>query len=484
MSGEPKETNWALEHIESRKSLIRASYDSIAEIREKWIIKNRYFYRKLGTFLKFIIEPDKKVLLFRSELGQLLPDLSPKKALGVDICQKMVSFARKKYPQYSFECADPEEVELKEKFDYIVFYTLGDIIDIEKAFLNAGRSADEGTRLIVINYNYLWRPLIVAAEKLGWKVPQPTQNWLNLPVIENMLYLAGYEVVKKYRQVLFPVNIPVVSWFFNDVLAKVPVIKDLCFLQIAVAKKIVNRPAEGYTVSVIVPCRNEKGNVADAVKRVPKMGKGTELIFCDDKSTDGTADEVRRMMALYPEKDIRLVPGPGICKAKNVWTGFEAASGDILMILDADLTVIPEELPYFYDAIATGRGEFINGSRMIYPMQEQAMRTLNIIGNKFFSLAFSYLLGQRLTDTLCGTKVLWRKDWPRVKGLLGSWGVEDRWGDYELIFGAAKLHLKIVEVPVHYLERVYGETKMTKRLSNGLVMLRMCIAALKKFKFV
>ncbi|MBI5642246.1 MAG: glycosyltransferase [Deltaproteobacteria bacterium] len=480
-----EDNNWALEHIKSRKEYVRGSYEKIADIREKWIDRNRYFYNKLSSFLNFIIEPGKKILLFRSELGQLLPNISPASALGVDICQKMVSFAKRKYPQFRFKCADPEDIELDEKFDYIVFYSLGDIIDIEKAFINAGAGASVDTRLIVINYNYLWRPLVFMAEKIGWKVPQPTQNWLNIPVIENILYLSGYEVVKKYHQVLFPVGVPILSWFLNDAVAKLPFIKNLCFLQIVVAKKIAAMPAERkYSVSVIVPCKNEKGNVEDAVRRIPEMGKGTEIIFCDDKSTDGTVEEIKRMMALYPEKNIKVVPGPGICKAKNVWTGFDAASGDILMILDADLTVIPEELPYFYNAIAEGRGEFINGSRMIYPMQDQAMRTLNIIGNKFFSLSFSYLLGQRLTDTLCGTKVLWRKDWPRVKALLGSWGVSDRWGDYELIFGAAKLHLKIVEVPVHYLERVYGETKMTKRLQNGLVMLRMCVAALKKFKFV
>lgn len=479
------ETNWALEHIESRKRYVRDSYEAIAPVREKWIRKNSYFYRKLGTFLKFIIEPRKSVLLFRSELGQLFDPIEPSRATGVDISKTMVELARAKHPDYDFQCGDPEHFRGEGRYDYIVFYSLGDIIDIERAFLNSADMAAEDTRLIVINYNYLWQPLVKLAEKIGWKVPQPTQNWLNAPVIENMLHISGFEVVKQYHQVLFPVGIPVLSWFLNDIAAKIPVIKKLCFLQILVAKKTVSRTkCDDYTVSVIIPCKNEKGNIEDAVKRVPEMGKGTEIIFCDDKSTDGTADEITRMMKEYPQKNIRLVNGPGICKAKNVWTGFDAAQGDILMILDADLTVIPEELPYFYKAISEGRGEFINGSRMIYPMQSQAMRTFNIIGNKFFSMAFSYLLGQRLTDTLCGTKVLWRRDWPRVKGLLGSWGIEDRWGDYELLFGAAKLHLKIVEVPVHYLERVYGETKMTKRITNGLVMLRMCMAALKRFKFV
>lgn len=479
------ESNWALEYLKSRRAYVRESYEKIAPVREKWIKKNRYFYNKLSSFLKFIIEPGKRVLLFRSELGQILENVEPSTGVGVEVCQKMVAMAKEKRPRFRFECADPESYSDPEKYDYVIFYSLGDIIDIEKAFLNARNFSTPSTRLIVINYNYLWRPLNVLAEKIGWKVPQPTQNWLNIPVIENMLHLAGYEVIKQYHQILLPVGVPLVSWFMNSVVARLPVIKNLCFIQILVAGEMTKKPGgKDCTVSVIIPCKNELGNVEGAVERIPAMGAGVEIIFCDDKSTDGTADEVRRMIKKYPEKNIRLVNGPGICKAKNVWTGFEAATGDILMILDADLTVIPEELPYFYDAIAEGRGEFINGSRMIYPMQKEAMRALNIIGNKFFGLSFSYLLGQRLTDTLCGTKVLWRRDWPRIKGLLGSWGIEDRWGDYELIFGAAKLHLKIVEVPVHYLERVYGETKMTKRLTNGLVMLRMCVAALKKFKFV
>lgn len=478
--------NWALEHIRSRKQYVRDSYAAIASVREKWIARNRYFYGRLSSFLKFIIEPGSRAVIFRSELGQLFDKLELSRAVGVDICEKMVSEALKLHPEVEFLCADPEDVALNGEFDHVIFYSLGDIIDIEKAFLNTRSFTGSGTRLIVINYNYLWRPLVYLAEKLGLKVPQPTQNWLNIPVLENLLHISGYEVVKKYYQVLFPFNVPLVSWFINGVVAKLPLVKKLCFIQILVARKSpeAHQVDRGYKVSVIVPCKNEKGNIEPAVRRIPEMGSGTEIIFCDDKSTDGTAEEVRRVIEKYPGRDIRLVAGPGICKARNVWAGFDASTGDILMILDADLTVIPEELPYFYGAIAGGAGEFINGTRMVYPMQKEAMRTLNILGNKFFSGAFSYLLGQNLTDTLCGTKVLFRRDWPRIKKLLGSWGITDRWGDYELIFGAAKLHLKIVEVPVHYLERTYGETKMTRRFQNGLIMLRMCFAALKKFKFV
>jgi glycosyltransferase involved in cell wall biosynthesis len=236
------------------------------------------------------------------------------------------------------------------------------------------------------------------------------------------------------------------------------------------------------SVSVIIPCKDEKENVEAAVRRMPELGRETEIIFCDDQSTDGTADETVRVRASYPHKDVSLKKGPGICKSKNVWTGFDAATCDILMILDADLTTMPEELSYFLDVIASGQAEFVNGSRLVYPVPKGAMNTANMLGNKFFSVAFTYLLGQRVKDTLCGTKVLWRSDWERIKPMIGSWGIEDRWGDYELLFGAAKLNLKILDLPVHYQERIYGSTKMTKVFRNGLVMLKMCWHGFLKLK--
>lgn len=212
------------------------------------------------------------------------------------------------------------------------------------------------------------------------------------------------------------------------------------------------------------------------------MGRRTEIIFCDDKSTDGTGDKVRRLQELNASRDIKLYDGPGVCKALNVWSGFDRAEGDILMILDADLTTMPEELPYFYDAIETGKAEFVNGTRFVFPMEGAAMKPLNIIGNRFFSALFSILLGETISDTLCGTKVLWRRDWPAIRVLSGRWGTNDRWGDYDLLFGAAKLHLRILDLPMHYQERFSGETRMTGRLRNGLIMLRMCWAAFLKFK--
>jgi len=282
---------------------------------------------------------------------------------------------------------------------------------------------------------------------------------------------------------LFPKWIPLLSWLMNEFFARLPGLRRLCMIQVMVARPVkAEKQLKDISVSVIVPCRNEEGNVALAVERIPEMGKQTEIIFCDDKSTDGTVGEVQRMKSLYPEKTIRLVNGPGICKAENVWAGFRAAEGEVLLILDADLSVMPEELPIFFEALVKGRGEFVNGSRLVYPMQEFAMKFANIIGNKFFGLVFSFLLDQRIKDTLCGTKGVWRRDWPRIERNLGSWGIHDLWGDYELLFGASRLQLEIVEVPVHYQERLHGVTKMTRVFANGWRMLKICWQAWRRLE--
>jgi glycosyltransferase involved in cell wall biosynthesis len=315
------------------------------------------------------------------------------------------------------------------------------------------------------------------------KVPRTEQNWLSTLDIANLLKLAGFEALETHRIVIVPKYVPLVSAFLNRFCARLPLLKRLCMTQVVIARLLPTLvPKEELSVSVIVPCKDEKGNVEDAAQRIPQMGRQTEIIFCDDRSTDGTTEEVLRMQSVYSEKDIHLERGPGVCKSRNVWTGFDAATGDILMILDADLTTIPEELPYFLDVIAAGEAEFVNGSRLVYPVPKGAMTTANMLGNKFFSIAFTYLLGQRVKDTLCGTKVLWRSDWERIKPMLGSWGIEDRWGDYELLFGAAKLNLKILDLPVHYQERTYGSTKMTRVFRNGLVMLKMCWHGFLKLK--
>jgi SAM-dependent methyltransferase len=480
---------WGPAALEQRRERTRAHLAKIAPRREGWIKHNRYYYELLSRLLRFLVEPQKKVLSVRCGTGNLLAVVRPSEGKGIDICAEIVGIAKQRNPSFEFAVAFPDNDEFQrafrpdEKFDYILFNDIGDTVDVLQAFRNLKPLCLRHTRLLVATYNHLWEPLVTFAEWIGMKVPRTEQNWLSIADIRNLLKLAGFEALETHRIVLLPKYLPLLSVFFNRFCARLPFLSKLCMTQVVVARMVPSSVAlEELSVSVVIPCKNERGNVEDAVRRIPPLAGRTEIIFCDDQSTDGTAEEVLRVRSLYPEKDIRLEHGPGVCKSRNVWTGFNAATGDILMILDADLTTIPEELPYFIDVIVSGQAEFVNGSRLIYPMPKGAMNAVNMLGNKFFSLAFSYLLGQRVKDTLCGTKVLWRSDWQRVKPMLGSWGTDDRWGDYELLFGVAKLNLKILDLPVHYQERIYGSTKMTKVFHNGLIMLKMCWHGFLKLK--
>ncbi len=480
---------WGPAALERRRERTRNHLASIASRREGWIKRNRYYYELLGRLLRFLVEPQKRVLSVRCDIGNLLAAVRPSEGKGVDICAEIVEIAQQRNPSFNFAVAFPDKDEFRkvfsrdEKFDYILFNDIGDTVDVLQALRNLKPLCSRHTRLLVTTYNHLWEPLVTFAEWTGMKVPRTEQNWLSRVDIRNLMKLAGFEALETHWIVLLPKYVPLLSAFLNRFCARLPFFKRLCMTQVVVARTLPPPvPKEELSVSVIIPCKDEKGNVEDAVRRMPQLGGQTEIIFCDDRSTDGTAEEVRRVASCYPERHIRLEHGPGICKSKNVWTGFDAARGDIVMILDADLTTMPEELVYFMDVMVSGQAEFVNGSRLIYPVPKGAMNEANMLGNKFFSVAFTYLLGQRVKDTLCGTKVLWRSDWERIRPMLGSWGTEDRWGDYELLFGAAKLSLKILDLPVHYQERIYGSTKMTKVFHHGLIMLKMCWHGFLKLK--
>jgi SAM-dependent methyltransferase len=472
---------WGLEALRTSRAARRTMQDSIAPKRDRWIRSNRYYYDRIKRLLRFIIEPHKRVLELRCQTGHLLAAVEPSFGMGAEISENLVAVAREKHPNLHFIRSDPEDVDLGTDFDYVIVSHIFDTVDIQSTLDRVRAHCKPETRVLVINYNQLWEPTLKLAGAIGLRSPCVEPNWVSDEDLRGFLNLSGLRPLRTHQILLFPKYIPLISWFLNDIVARLPGLRRLCLIQVIVARPepVVGKEEE-TSVSVIVPCRNERGNIQPAVERIPEMGRHTEIIFCDDKSTDGTADEVRRMQTLYPHRDIRLLDGPGICKAENVWTGFRGAKGDVLMILDADLTVMPEELPFFFRALVKNNGEFINGSRLVYPLPKTAMKFFNRLGNRIFGLVFSYLLKQRFKDTLCGTKALWRKDWLRIEKFIGSWGVRDLWGDYELILGASKLHLEIVEMPVHYQERIFGVTKMTRVFANGVRMMRICRGAWRK----
>jgi hypothetical protein len=482
-SENPPPVAWGPEALQSQNERNRQHQSVFAKTRVGWIRRNKYYYECLKRLLRHVVEPGKRVLNIRCQTGFLLDALQPSYGVGVEISPEMVAIASTAHPRFTYYESFPENFEPKEKFDYVLLCDSGDIADVQKTLIRIQAACDRHTRLLIYSYNHLWEPLVALAQRLRMKIPQTEQNWLSEKDLIGMLTLTGFEWLRTYRTALLPKYVPLLSAFLNRVVAKLPVFRGLCMIEVLVAR-LVPKPIDvsDVSVSVIVPCKNERGNIESAVARTPELGCLTEIIFCDDRSTDGTMNEIVRMQELHPERRIRAVEGPGVCKSKNVWTGFETATGDILVILDADLTVMPEELPYFIHAMTRGTAEFVNGSRLVYPVPKMAMKGSNMAGNKVFSAIFSYILGQRIKDTLCGTKVLWRYDWERIRPMIGSWGTLDRWGDYELLFGAAKLNLRILDQPVHYQERIFGATKMTRVFRNGLIMLLMCVHGFRKLK--
>ncbi|HTL32200.1 MAG TPA: glycosyltransferase family 2 protein, partial [Kofleriaceae bacterium] len=334
-------------------------------------------------------------------------------------------------------------------------------------------------------YNFLWEPLLKLGERIGQKMPIPQENWLGMKDLSNLLELNHFEVIRSGSAQLVPRDVPVVASLANRFLAQAPGLRHLALSQYFVCRLAGGGgpiPTRDYSCSVIVPCKNERGNIDNIVARTPELGKGTELIFVDGNSNDGTVEEIQRHLAAGKRKNMRLIhQGEGRGKGDAVRKGFAAATGDMLFILDADLTVPPEELPKFYAAISEGKAEFVNGSRLVYPMEGEAMRLLNAAGNRFFGIALSAILEQRLKDTLCGTKVLLRRDYERIAAGRSFFGDFDPFGDFDLLFGAAKQNLKIMELPVRYRARTYGETKIS-RFREGAILGRMTLHAFNKFK--
>ena len=462
---------------------LAAFYDTLAPRRDQFRRRHGYYYRTLTRLYRYFIPAGKRVLEVGTGTGDLLNALEPSFGVGVDLSPAMVAIARKKYPRLRFEAGTAGAAADAGTFDFIILPgVLGEVEDIQALFTSLRGFCTRDTRLVIEYHSYLWQVILRLAEKLGLKMPRPEHNWLTADDIVNFLRLSGYEPVSRKRATLCPVNLWLVSGFINRYLAQLPFINALTLNHFIVARPVLP-PQKDFSVSVIVPCRNERGNIEAAVTRTPVFGSSQEFIFVEGHSQDGTGEEAERVIGKYPSKTIRLYKQPGKGKGDAVRFGFSQAQGDVVMILDADLTVMPEDLPKFYEALRDGAGEFINGCRLVYPLEKESMRFLNLVANKLFGQFFSWLLGQRFKDTLCGTKAMFRRHYTELAANRHYFGDFDPFGDFDLIFGAVKLNLKVVELPVRYKSRRYGETQI-RRFRHGLLLARMCLFAMKKIKFI
>jgi len=450
-----------------------------------WLKKNNYYHQRMRLFYQNKIPRDSSVLQINCANGYVLEAVNATVGVGLDAHKNHITQAQEIYPHFQFFYGSIKDITIAYQFDYIVLsFATMEAHDIQTLLEQLHPFCHPGTRILVETYSYLWEPVLWISQKLGLRRPTHFKNWLSQYDVQNFLHLAGFEVITTTAHMLMPLYIPVISWVCNTLLAPLPFINSLCLHQNVIARPV--QPAHSLqqsTVSVIVTCRNEKGNIERVVKECPRMGKHTELIFVEGGSKDGTLEEIQRIAKKYEhEWDISWFVQDGTGKGDAVRKGFRHAKGDIVMILDGDLTMPAEELPKFFEALVMSKGEFINGSRLVYSMESGAMRFLNLLANFFFGLIFSWLLEQRVKDTLCGTKVLWRKDYERIVANRAFFGLEDPFGDFDLLFGASKLNLKIIDMPIRYKDRTYGQTNI-RRFWHGFILLWISLSAMRTYKF-
>lgn len=476
----------AAARLSRRQQALRDLYDGLAPTLDRWRNANSYFHQADLDYMRFLTPPGLAVLEIGCGAGELLAGLRPSRGVGVDLSPAMIERARQRHPGLELHVANAEDPDalaaIEGTFDVIVLSdTIGFLDDCEEALRTLRRFATPDTRIIVSYHSRAWEPVLGAAQRLGLKMPHGEQNWLSTDDIMNLMQLSGWEPIKREWRQLLPRRLLGLGPLINRWIAPLPGIRRLCLRNYVVGRPAPDGTVTTPSVTVLVPCRNERGNIESAILRLPRFAPDMEVIFVEGHSQDGTYGECERVRDAHPDWDIKVMRQPGKGKGDAVRAGFAAARGDVLMILDADLTAPPEWMPRFYRAIANGTGEFVNGTRLVYPMEDQAMRFLNYLANRAFAWIFTYLLNQRFTDTLCGTKVLRRVDYDRIVANRHYFGDFDPFGDFDLIFGAAKMNLKIVEAPVRYADRTYGSTQIS-RFRHGVLLARMVIFAWRKLK--
>jgi SAM-dependent methyltransferase len=472
------------------QSTVADYFDQIAKKRKERRF-SAYYWKEISNYVKYFSHQDGSILEIGCGNGDLLAAVEGSVKTGIDTSAEYIAWAKDKHAGkgIDFIQMDANAIQLNQKYDLIVISNLiGFVDDIQNVFEQVHHCCHANTKVIVQFYNSFWEPLIKFSELIGLKQKTPTQNWLSTRDINNLLFVSGFDVYRNSKRLIFPFYFPILSTLLNRYLAKFPIFRFFSFNIYSFAKPLPQNDeslyAQKYSTTVVIPARNESGNIENAILRLPKFGKHTEIIFVEGNSTDDTWEKIQEIQKKYAAThDIKIAQQKGKGKADAVREGYKIATGDILMILDADLTVPPEDLPKFYNAIASSKGDFINGTRLVYPMDKEAMRFLNYLGNHFFSWAFTWLLDQRFKDTLCGTKVMFREDYIKLTANRKYFGEFDPFGDFDLLFGAHKLNLKIVEVPIRYRERTYGSTNIS-RFKHGVILLRMCAFASRKCKFI
>lgn len=445
--------------------------------------KFRKVYFCISEEINKILETSSNLLLLSAGHSSIVDMLKFKNIYVLEIIDDFHSLYTAKNSQKVKILQDLRKIK-NPKIDDIIISNLEYSDDPIQLMNDVNQILENNGKVSLICNNILWKPIFNLFEFLGLKFKHPRRNLITANFIENLCFLSDFEIVKKKNIILFPFNVPIFSYIVNNFFAKLPIINSLCLVSLYIlkSKPKLKLKLNDMTVSIIVPCKNEENNIESVVNSLQPIGKKTEVLFGNDQSVDNTEGEIKRFIKKRKDLDIIYYDGPGVCKANNVYKGFDIAKGDILVIHDADNTVEPIELKKIVKVLVEKNQNMVIGTRLVYPMEKKAMKFSNYLGNLFFSYFYSLILQQKVTDTLCGTKAIFSKDWKKIKRTVGKWGVKDKWGDFDLLSGAKVNMMRISEVPVNYKERVQGETKMTSTMFNGFRMLLICVVSYFKIR--
>ena len=458
-------------------------YKKSAKQRISFTHKFRKVYSIISDEINNILENSSNLLFLSAGHSSMVDMLKYNNIYVLEIIEEFHSLYTNQHVKKITKLENLKKIKNVD-IDDVIISNLEYSNDPIKLMNDVNKTLGDNGKVSIICNNVFWNPIFKIFELIGLKFKHPRKNLITSNFVENLCFLSDFELVKKKRIILLPFNIPILTTFINNIVSKIPIINLFCLVSLYIlrAKPKRSLKLDNITVSIIVPCKNEENNVKLVVDSLEKIGKKTEVLFGNDNSNDNTEGEIKKFIQKRKDIDIIYYEGPGICKAKNVYKGFEIAKGDVLVIHDADNTVDPIELKKIVKVLVEKNQNLVIGTRLIYPMEKKAMKFSNYLGNLFFSYFYSLILQQNVTDTLCGTKAIFRKDWSKIRNYIGGWGIEDKWGDFELLSGAKINLMRISEVPVNYKERVQGETKMTNTIFNGLRMLIICVVSFIKIR--
>ncbi len=445
--------------------------------RLNFIQKKFFLFKEISTFLNNCLDHTKNIFIF----------CAGNSILGQNIDSNKI-FIKEIDEQYQIKHKDNihyvnENIEnILSDCDTVVISDIEHQLNPAKNLLNLSRIVGDNTKIILLSKNMVWM-ILIKILKLFFSFSPKKNNFLPSSYLDNLYSSCNLELIRQEKIIALPINIPFLTKIINRIF-RLPLLNFFCMSNIAILKKKIKNSSnhKDLKISFIIPCKNEQDNIKVFEQKINENTEPDEYLFGDDNSSDKTSDEIDKLIEKLSDKKIIKYNGPGICKSENVYKGIDLSSGDIIVIYDADHTVSFEDIKFSVSIMKKTNVDFINCTRMIYPQKDGAMKFANFIGNTIFASLFSLLFKKKITDTLCGTKIFYKKDWEKIKENTSQWGMKDLWGDFDLLIGAYKNNLKITEVPVTYYERRENETKMTSLISNTLRMFFIVIYSYYKLR--